>query len=189
MRWFCTRTLPQARIDELNPTHRPAPPGRIDLRVPWTGRLISGGKRYDLDHLVPLVVYPMNDLWNLVPADHCQIWSVVLASKNATSTFWNAAAARAASACSCVRRAQNCSRNTPFDKKLVERSFEEVHRSDQSDGTVSWLCPAAADPQFNAVLDSQSAQAGSHLLNHRVTCVATSHGMVMPSDWAVVRFK
>jgi hypothetical protein len=55
--------------------------------VPWTGRLISGGKRYDLDHLVPLVVYPMNDLWNLVPADHCQIWSVVLASKNATSTF------------------------------------------------------------------------------------------------------
>jgi hypothetical protein len=32
--------------------------------------LISGRKRYDLDHLVPLVVYPMNVLWNLVPADY-----------------------------------------------------------------------------------------------------------------------
>jgi hypothetical protein len=41
--------------------------------VPWTGQLISGGKRYDLDHLVPLVLYPMNDLWNLVPPDHCQL--------------------------------------------------------------------------------------------------------------------
>jgi hypothetical protein len=39
------------------------------FECPWTGRRIGRGARYDLDHLVPLTVYPMNDLWNLVPAD------------------------------------------------------------------------------------------------------------------------
>jgi hypothetical protein len=42
--------------------------GRV-FECPWTGRRIVLGTAYDLDHLVPLVVYPMNDLWNLVPAD------------------------------------------------------------------------------------------------------------------------
>jgi hypothetical protein len=27
------------------------------------------GIPFDIDHLLPLAVYPMNDLWNLVPAD------------------------------------------------------------------------------------------------------------------------
>ena len=39
------------------------------FQCPWTGRPIGGTGPYDLDHLIPLVVYPMNDLWNLVPAD------------------------------------------------------------------------------------------------------------------------
>jgi hypothetical protein len=42
--------------------------GRV-FECPWTGRAIVGTGPYDLDHLIPLVVYPMNDLWNLVPAD------------------------------------------------------------------------------------------------------------------------
>jgi hypothetical protein len=36
---------------------------------PWTGRGIDRHHPYDLDHLIPLAVYPMNDLWNLVPTD------------------------------------------------------------------------------------------------------------------------
>jgi hypothetical protein len=36
---------------------------------PLTGRVIDQSLRYDLDHLAPLAVYPINDLWNLVPAD------------------------------------------------------------------------------------------------------------------------
>lgn len=36
---------------------------------PWTARTIAAGDRYDLDHLVPLAVYPINELWNLVPSD------------------------------------------------------------------------------------------------------------------------
>jgi len=35
---------------------------------PWTGRLLTPAS-YDLDHLLPLSVYPINELWNLVPAD------------------------------------------------------------------------------------------------------------------------
>jgi hypothetical protein len=36
---------------------------------PWTGRRIVQGTPFDIDHLLPLAIYPMNDLWNLVPAD------------------------------------------------------------------------------------------------------------------------
>jgi hypothetical protein len=36
---------------------------------PWTERRIGQGTPFDIDHLLPLAVYPMNDLWNLVPAD------------------------------------------------------------------------------------------------------------------------
>lgn len=36
---------------------------------PWTHIRIRAGTRYDLDHILPLAVYPINELWNLVPAD------------------------------------------------------------------------------------------------------------------------
>jgi hypothetical protein len=36
---------------------------------PWTTKRIVQGVAYDLDHLLPLAVYPINELWNLVPAD------------------------------------------------------------------------------------------------------------------------
>jgi hypothetical protein len=39
------------------------------FRCPWTGRRIREGVRYEMDHLFPVSVYPINDLWNLVPAD------------------------------------------------------------------------------------------------------------------------
>jgi hypothetical protein len=35
---------------------------------PWTARRLSVHD-YDLDHIVPLAVYPFHELWNLVPAD------------------------------------------------------------------------------------------------------------------------
>lgn len=50
---------------------------KIDLLIlegntficPWTEREITQGVDYDLDHLLPVSVYPINKLWNLVPAD------------------------------------------------------------------------------------------------------------------------
>jgi hypothetical protein len=36
---------------------------------PWTEQRIAGNARYDLDHIVPVSVYPINELWNLVPSD------------------------------------------------------------------------------------------------------------------------
>jgi hypothetical protein len=36
---------------------------------PWTAKRIVSGSLYDLDHLLPVSVYPMNELWNLIPAD------------------------------------------------------------------------------------------------------------------------
>ena len=35
---------------------------------PWTAKMI-GPKAYDMDHLMPLSVYPINELWNLIPSD------------------------------------------------------------------------------------------------------------------------
>lgn len=34
---------------------------------PWTGARLARG-RYDLDHIVPVAVYPFHELWNLVPS-------------------------------------------------------------------------------------------------------------------------
>ncbi|MEW6420890.1 MAG: HNH endonuclease domain-containing protein [Deinococcota bacterium] len=34
----------------------------------WTGKLLSLGN-YDVDHIIPVTTYPINDLWNLVPAE------------------------------------------------------------------------------------------------------------------------
>lgn len=36
---------------------------------PWTEKRIIRPGSYDLDHLLPLSVYPANELWNLVPTD------------------------------------------------------------------------------------------------------------------------
>jgi len=36
---------------------------------PWTGKVISRPDEYDLDHLLPLSFYPVNELWNLLPVD------------------------------------------------------------------------------------------------------------------------
>ncbi len=36
---------------------------------PWTGRVIDTPGDYALDHLIPIAVYPINELWNLVPSD------------------------------------------------------------------------------------------------------------------------
>ncbi len=36
---------------------------------PWTERTIQHGTVYDIDHLLPLSVYPINELWNLLPAN------------------------------------------------------------------------------------------------------------------------
>ena len=39
------------------------------FHCPWTHARITPGDDYDIDHVVPLAVYPVNDLWNLVPTD------------------------------------------------------------------------------------------------------------------------
>lgn len=36
---------------------------------PWTEKKIRIGMQYHLEHIVPIAVYPTNELWNLVPAD------------------------------------------------------------------------------------------------------------------------
>lgn len=49
---------------------------RVDLAIaegarfacPWTGRPLAAGG-YQLDHVVPVSVYPFHELWNLVPSD------------------------------------------------------------------------------------------------------------------------
>ena len=36
---------------------------------PWTEKRIRKNIAYDIDHLVPVSVYPINELWNLIPSD------------------------------------------------------------------------------------------------------------------------
>jgi hypothetical protein len=33
----------------------------------WTHRPIRSGDAFDLDHLIPVSVYPINEVWNLIP--------------------------------------------------------------------------------------------------------------------------
>ena len=41
-----------------------------EFTCPWSLKKIRGkSAHYDLDHIVPLSVYPINELWNLVPSD------------------------------------------------------------------------------------------------------------------------
>jgi len=41
--------------------------GKI-FKCPWTGRKLYTNN-YDLDHILPLSIYPINELWNLIPSD------------------------------------------------------------------------------------------------------------------------
>lgn len=38
------------------------------FHCPWTGGLLTP-ERFDLDHLVPVSTFPINELWNLLPSD------------------------------------------------------------------------------------------------------------------------
>lgn len=40
-----------------------------EFTCPWTEKRIVQGTSYDLDHILPIAVYPTNELWNLVPSD------------------------------------------------------------------------------------------------------------------------
>jgi hypothetical protein len=42
--------------------------GRI-FTCPWTGKPLRRPTDYDLDHLLPVSVYPINEMWNLAPTD------------------------------------------------------------------------------------------------------------------------
>jgi len=42
---------------------------KVEFTCPWTQKPIRHGVPYDLDHLVPLALYPTNELWNLIPSD------------------------------------------------------------------------------------------------------------------------
>ncbi|HKJ32659.1 MAG TPA: HNH endonuclease domain-containing protein [Balneolales bacterium] len=39
------------------------------FECPWSGRIIQNGVTYDLDHIIPVSLYPLNEMWNLVPSD------------------------------------------------------------------------------------------------------------------------
>ncbi len=39
------------------------------FECPWSHKRLSRPGAYDLDHIVPVSVYPMNEVWNLVPSD------------------------------------------------------------------------------------------------------------------------
>jgi hypothetical protein len=38
------------------------------FECPWTGKTLHPDN-YDIDHLLPISIYPLNELWNLVPAE------------------------------------------------------------------------------------------------------------------------
>ena len=42
---------------------------QVTFTCPWTRKVIRQPGDYDLDHLLPLAVYPVNELWNLLPVD------------------------------------------------------------------------------------------------------------------------
>ncbi|MGI4823659.1 MAG: HNH endonuclease domain-containing protein [Janthinobacterium lividum] len=41
----------------------------VTFTCPWTQKIITQATPYDLDHLLPLSIYPINELWNLLPVD------------------------------------------------------------------------------------------------------------------------
>ncbi|MGI4872854.1 MAG: HNH endonuclease domain-containing protein [Janthinobacterium lividum] len=42
---------------------------QVSFTCPWTQKLLTQPQHYDLDHLLPLALYPINELWNLLPVD------------------------------------------------------------------------------------------------------------------------
>ncbi|WP_426491290.1 HNH endonuclease domain-containing protein [Hymenobacter sp. 102] len=42
---------------------------KVHFVCPWTQKPLTQPEQYDLDHLLPLTVYPVNELWNLLPVD------------------------------------------------------------------------------------------------------------------------
>ncbi|MDO7884307.1 HNH endonuclease domain-containing protein [Hymenobacter cheonanensis] len=42
---------------------------QVSFTCPWTQKIIAHSTPYDLDHLLPLAIYPLNELWNLLPVD------------------------------------------------------------------------------------------------------------------------
>lgn len=42
---------------------------KVPISCPWTGKHLTEPHHYDLDHLLPLKIYPINELWNLLPVD------------------------------------------------------------------------------------------------------------------------
>ena len=40
-----------------------------EFRCPWTKKALTATSAFDIDHLLPLAVYPANEMWNLLPAD------------------------------------------------------------------------------------------------------------------------
>ena len=41
----------------------------IRFECPWSGYKIQKGIDYDLDHIIPVSLYPINEMWNLVPSN------------------------------------------------------------------------------------------------------------------------
>ena len=41
----------------------------MTFTCPWTQKTLTQHRPYDLDHLIPIAVYPTNELWNLIPSD------------------------------------------------------------------------------------------------------------------------
>jgi len=41
----------------------------VEFICPWTEKRIRTGVDYNMDYLIPVSLYPINELWNLVPAD------------------------------------------------------------------------------------------------------------------------
>ncbi|HEX8549951.1 MAG TPA: HNH endonuclease domain-containing protein [Abditibacteriaceae bacterium] len=41
----------------------------VNFTCPWTQKVLRNADQYDLDHLLPLAIYPINELWNLLPVD------------------------------------------------------------------------------------------------------------------------
>jgi hypothetical protein len=41
----------------------------VEFICPWTERRIRKSTKYDLDHLLPVSIYPTNEMWNLAPSD------------------------------------------------------------------------------------------------------------------------
>jgi hypothetical protein len=42
---------------------------QVQFICPWTGKTIRTPTDYALDHIIPIALRPINELWNLVPAD------------------------------------------------------------------------------------------------------------------------